>query len=587
MFPTLAFSQEYLINSLQISMMKAVSLFLTALSLVCVLVIARPAEAATLSTATARDTYQAGDQFNLDIKIDSQDVGINAAQATIKFSPAVLEVVSVDKTGSVFGFWLQDPAYDNKEGTISFIGGASSGLVGKSLQVVRVVFKAKGFGVSSFVFTDGAVTASDGSGTNVLSSMIKGVVTISESQTPSQVKLVERTPITSDSSPKKPIVAVPLYPDPTLWYNNSSKFSASWQLPPDVSAVATSLDKNPTFTPSKSKGVFDNETFGALTDGVWYLHVRFYNNIGWSATTHYRIAIDTAPPAPFEIVFSDGAISDNPTPAVMIKSKDPISSVTHFHVRIDSGEPFVIDEKSNKLPPQIPGVHTMIITAEDLAGNKTESKTQFEILPIEAPRILSVSSPVFSGEGNLFIDGESLSGSEVILDMVDSQGVVVSTFTTKATEKGTWTFKIDSPLKKGRYHVRATARDERGALSLPVESVRIDVEDRPLIVLFGLNLQSTHVITLLLIIVIGGYIIGWYSNRLMSKQRERKILVSSRDVSASFNVIRTDVEDAISAAGKEKKNSEMVTILNRMNENIDKMEKYVITGIKEINDTKI
>ena len=112
------------------------------LSAIIVLGFVNIASAATLSTITAQDTYQVGDQFNADVKIDSQDVGVNAGQATIKFSPAVLQVVSIDKTSSVFNFWIQDPAFDNNTGQVTFIGGASSGLVGKSLQVLRIVFKA-------------------------------------------------------------------------------------------------------------------------------------------------------------------------------------------------------------------------------------------------------------------------------------------------------------------------------------------------------------------------------------------------------------------------------------------------------------
>ncbi len=545
------------------------------------------ANGAVLSIVTAQDNYQVSDQFNADIKINSQGVGINAAQATIKFSPAVLEVVSIDKTSSVFNFWIQDPAFDNNAGQITFIGGSSSGLIGKSLQVIRVVFKAKGLGQSDLTFTDGAVTASDGSGTNVLSSMVKGSITVGNSTTTTpQVQIIERTPITSDTAPAKPIVKIPLYPDPSSWYNNSSKFTATWQLPNDISSIATDLDKYPTFDPSKSGGIFDNQTFSALSDGVWYLNVRFYNNMGWSPTNHYRIAIDTVPPAPFDINFSDGLSSDNPTPTISFQTKDQLSGIDHYYVQVDSGTPVNVNTNTYVLPAQKPGKHTLKVGAQDKAGNQTESTAQFEILPIAPPKIFSASTNVFVGEGGLFVNGSSVPNSSVILDVTDSGGNSIYNFTTSSDQNGIWSMKIDSPLKKGTYYILATAQDSRGALSLPVKSDAINAEERPIVTILGFGITYTDLIIILLIILIGGYGVGWYTGKLVSKQRQRRIIISQRDVSASFNVIKRDVQEALKSWNDGKIESHELTqiefLLKNINANIDKLQKYIISGIKDI-----
>ena len=63
-------------------------------SVIFILGFANYAEAATFNINTSKDTFIVGDQFNADIKINSEDVGINAAQATIKFSSAVLTASS-------------------------------------------------------------------------------------------------------------------------------------------------------------------------------------------------------------------------------------------------------------------------------------------------------------------------------------------------------------------------------------------------------------------------------------------------------------------------------------------------------------
>jgi len=559
------------------------------LSAIIVLSFANIAYGASLSVNVSQETFKIGDQFNADIKINSEDVGINTAQATIKFSPAVLEVVSIDKTSSVFSFWMQEPKFDNETGEISFIGGASSGLVGKSLQVARVVVKAKGLGQSDFIFTDGAITASDGSGTNVLSAMDKtsiNIVTATTAGGGSTIQTIERTPITSDTAPKKPSVKVSLYPDSTKWYNSSSKFTASWQLSNDISAVATLLNKNPASNPTDSEGIFDNETFSALSDGVWYFHARFYNNVGWSPANHYRIAIDTVPPSVFEIKFSDGLSSNNPVPVITYQANDQLSGIDHYDIQIDSNEAINTKENSYTLSPQTPGKHTIKIGAQDKAGNKVETTAQYEILPIESPKIFSTSTNVFVGEGGLFINGKALANETVILDIRDTKNNLIYSFKTNSDDSGVWALKIDSPLKKGNYYIEATSQDSRGALSLPVKSDQISVQERPIMVIWGFNITYIQLIIFLVIVLVLGYAIGWYSNRMATGQRQRKILISQRDVSASFNVIKRDVEKALKTWDDGKLEPYEITqiefLLKNINENIEKLQKYIISGIKDI-----
>jgi len=558
------------------------------LSCIAVLGFANVAFGATLGINVSQDTFKVGDQFNADIKIDSEDVGINVVQATIKFSSAVLEVVSIDKTGSAFNFWIQDPTFDNTTGEITFVGGSSSGLVGKSLQTLRVVFKAKGLGQSDLVFSDGAITASDGSGTNVLTAMNKTSITIAStvSGTTSNVQLIERTPIEAASAPAKPSVTIPLYPAPAQWYNTSSKFTANWTLPNDISAVATVLDKNPTTSPTESKGIYNNESFSALSDGIWYLHVRFYNNMGWGATNNYRIAIDTVPPSTFDINFSNGVSSDNPAPEITYKVTDQLSGVDHYYIQIDSGEKVDTELRTYTLPSQSPGKHTIKVGAQDKAGNKVENTAQFEILPIESPKIFSVSSTTYVGEGGLIISGTSLATASVILNVRDEKDNLMYSFTTNSDDKGNWAMKIDSPLKKGTYYIEVIAKDSRGASSLPVKSDLIKVEERPIMVLWGFNITYAELIIILIIILIGSYVFGWYSNKLINNQRQRRIVISQRDVAASFNVIKKDIEKAINHWDDGKLEGFEITevefLLKHIDENIDKLQKYIISGIKDI-----
>ena len=345
------------------------------------------AHAASYTLVANKGTFVVGDSFMVDLKINSADVGINAAQATLSFPKDKLQVVTVDKTSSVFNFWLQGPDYSNDAGTVSFIGGNQNGLAGTDLEVLRVTFKVTAPGPVALVFTDGAVTASDGSGTNVLSAMNGLQLTSITTQDATLIKppQIVRPAVPTGVLPVKPSVTVPLYPDSAAWYAHVSPFIAQWTLPKDVTSVATAVDRQPAFDPTASGGLFDNETFDPLEDGIWYLHVRFRNAIGWGPTLHYRIGIDTAPPLDFSVASPDGLVTENVAPSISFLAKDQPSGILDYKILVDGTLATTTLLTAYTLPPQAPGKHDILVQAYDRAGNMTESRMAIDIL--EAPLI--------------------------------------------------------------------------------------------------------------------------------------------------------------------------------------------------------
>src|SRR3989344_4657732 len=254
--------------------MKRVIIFLTAL---LVLVVASNTYAADFKVSPSGGTFGIGKTFNVELKINTFGESINAAQGKLQFDHKVLEVKSISKEGSIFNFWLQEPAFSNETGTIEFIGGIPSGVSGSSLQAVSIIFSAKALGTSDFVFINASITASDGSGTNISGNATGASFNVSSSgggtspsvtvtSTPEPVvpvpTQIKRTPIRASALPPKPTIKVPLYPNPDGWYNLVSNFTASWDLPSDVAELNTSLNQNPNFeVPNKSEGLFDSKTF--------------------------------------------------------------------------------------------------------------------------------------------------------------------------------------------------------------------------------------------------------------------------------------------------------------------------------------
>src|SRR3989344_4835944 len=83
---------------------------LSVLSLAFVLLgVPQRADAASFNLTADKETFVIGDTFNVDVKIESTDVGVNAAQATLTFPKSIVEVTGIDKSSSAFDFWLQGP----------------------------------------------------------------------------------------------------------------------------------------------------------------------------------------------------------------------------------------------------------------------------------------------------------------------------------------------------------------------------------------------------------------------------------------------------------------------------------------------
>lgn len=365
------------------------------------------AQAATLNLVTSQNAVKIGDTVSVDVKLDSPDVAVNAAQATIQFPKDILSVTSLDYSGSVFSFWLQKPAFSNENGEVSFIGGSTDGFIGQSLEIMQINFKVIGTGPAQINFTDAAVTASNGSGSNILSAM-NGISIASAAAAGTNHATAPPTQITRPASPSPvlpstPSITIPLYPNNGGWYNISTNFIAQWKLPNDVIAVATSLNKDPVSNLTSSDGLFDNETFSPLANGIYYLHVRFKNNNGWGPTANYKIGIDTYPPAQFGIKVNGGETTILLSPTISYGAIDSISGIARYSVSVDGFPVTSTKATTFTLPQQAPGWHTITVVAYDQAGNGTEKSVKINILEMPFMTIGSLELTQFWFFIDLFI----------------------------------------------------------------------------------------------------------------------------------------------------------------------------------------
>lgn len=561
--------------------------------------VAPHSHAATLYFLSSKDAVTIGDTFDVSIKTDSEGVGINAVQATIQFPKDILTVTKTDKADSIFNFWLEEPSISNDNGKVAFVGGSTTGAAGKSLQILKITFSVKGSGRAQLAFTDGTITASDGSGTNVLSKMdgfvinsipktgsTGGQVAPAPTEIPKPVQIT-RPATPSAQLPVKPEINISLYPDQKKWYSGVENFLAQWQLPSDVSGVSTLLDQNIGYRGETSEGLFDSKVFPAITkDGDWYLHVRFKNNLGWGPVTNHHIGIDTQPPLSFAASVLEGNPTDEPAPTFNFTTKDALSGIREYQVFVGGGEGVKIPAKdfigSYKLPLQPPGKRPVIVRAIDEADNYMEDKVNLEILPIASPVITFSPKVLFSSDaGGINARGTSLPKTKMLLKLAEKTSGVIASAEITVNDQGAWDYTFDQSFHNGTYVIHAQSQDSRGALSLVVDSRDILVKSQPIIQFGSFHLGATGALVFLLLIIAAGFVGGF----LFYKKRQEKIVLrvtlAENDLVKVFNLISDDLEK-LKAAKESSSTANFDFAFKKLQENVKKMEGYLKRGVEKI-----
>ena len=564
--------------------------------------------AATLYLVPENKTVKIGEEFNMDVRVDTDGVGINATQAEIKFPVGILEVVEIDKKGSLFNFWAEEPTVSEQFGTINFIGGSAKGVSGTSLQILKIKFKAVVSGLAEITISDVVIAASDGRGTNVLRSVlgarigvgdVASVLPVSSSEDllptgsvevikAEQPEKIERVPVVSKKLPSSPELRVPLYPDESRWYNHLGEPVVFWELPPDVNQISTLLSRSEDEKLGiKEEGLFTGKNLGFLSEeGVWYAQVQFKNNVGWGDVSHYKISIDATTPLLFEIEM-DTLISDNPAPEIRFETLDSLSGISHALVYVDNDKPIKSTSTSIVLPLQKPGKHKVLVRFFDFAGNSIEDDLEFEVLPLPTPIVNFIPKSVPQDEV-LRVLGRSIPSGFVDIKILDDGGMEVYSTFVETDVVGGWDVSIAELLPIGSYSLVVSARDYRDAISYPTDPNTFKIKPRVILSFGFVDLVWFEIfsfVVLVFVIVIGTSF--WY---YITERRKREVyqIIATRDVDKISNLLLEDlgkmkgilmqIPDSVSSKIK----VDLTFYHDKMKDNIDKMKKYVGRELKKI-----
>src|SRR3989344_806077 len=543
--------------------------------------------AATLNFSPLSGSYGVGNTFPVNITVESTDQAMNAASGVVSFPWDKLEVISISKQGSIFSLWPAEPSFSNSAGTVSFEGIVlNPGYTGASGKILTITFRARSAGQANLNFSSGSVLANDGTGANILNRLRVAVLTLtSAGETPSVPQA--ETPVATGNTLG---IASPTHPDQTKWYaDNTPEFS--WKLPQGVLEVRTLIGKSLAGNPSVSYiPPISKKKVDELPDGTYYFSLQVRTTTGWSAVSRYRVNIDTMPPKPFSVIFPHGNKGLEPQPVVFFNTTDNESGISHYEIKIgNDAKPVkiapVAESNPYVLPPQVPGIYTLFVTAIDNAGNTRNNSTEFTIEGINVPVVTYYPETIESGD-IVKIRGTTYPDSDINVYIREGDSLISEEYT-RSNSLGDFTLVATKRLASGAYTFTARVTDGRGAKSNETAPLTISVQSKFISGLLGIVLKYLSA-AILVVLTLGG-IIGagayvWYRSLGIIRRLRRESREAEKVLGKSFAILRKDIAAHVARlkSVKRKLTAEEIDFLEQFEEELGEAEEAITKEIQDI-----
>ncbi len=547
---------------------------------------ARTVNAATLYFSPSSGNFTVGNILTTSVLVNTQDKAINNVDAIINFPSALLEVVSVNKSGSIFSLWVEGPAFSSSAGTISFNGGLPTpGFSGTAGTIVSIVFRVRSAGTASLVFSSAAVRANDGRGTDILQTRAQAQFSLISEERPVALPVALGTP-------QAPRISSETHPDPKKWYAKSSA-TLTWPVGDDVTATKVLIGKVSTaepvvlYTPPINQKTIEN-----LGDGIWYFHAQLKNDSGWGGVTHFRFQIDTKNPDRFNIELVPREDPADPRVKLIFDTHDETSGIDHYEIQIDGKDTVTWRDDGSRIfetPVLGPGSHTLMAKAVDKAGNSLTNSIEFVVEPLKAPVIIDYPRELAQGE-TLIVRGTTYPDAEITL-WLQRDDKAPDTFTARSDSAGNFMFISNKGLETGVYKLWAKATDRRGASSNPSEKVTFVVKQSTFLTVGTFAIKFLSVLIPILGLIIFLILMLWYSWHKFSRMRKRlKKEVREVEVALhkSFDLLKEDIREQIKMLEKTSTKRQLTEkeekIVKQLQRDLDDAEKFIHKEIEDIEE---
>lgn len=329
--------------------------------------------AATVSFGPSGGTFTVGSTFNVSILLDTKGASVNAIDLVVRFPSEKLQIVAPSLGQSIIGTWINQPTYDNRNGSARFQGGIPGGITVSQGVISTITFRVRQIGTAVISFApDSKVLLNDGKGTDVLE------------KSGSAIYALALPP------PAGPIVASPTHPDQTRWYANESVIF-NWANEDSSEEYSYLLNALPTDVPDNiPDGTRTTVAYKSVEDGTSYFHIKSIRDGIWGNVTHFAVNVDTVPPASFPIEVLPSRWTTDKKITVRFSTTDAASGINHYEyaavamrptleARVADASNFFIEGTSPQVLALNPGAYDVIVRAYDNAGNMRESTVRVHI----------------------------------------------------------------------------------------------------------------------------------------------------------------------------------------------------------------
>jgi hypothetical protein len=538
--------------------------------------------AASLSFSPSVSDLSVGNILSIKALVSTDGKSVNNSDAVIRFPADLLEVISVTKGSSVFPLWVEEPSFSNVEGSVSFNGGIPNpGFVGQGKEIVSIAFRAKKQGDATLLFSDSAVRANDGLGTDILSSTQSASIRITgqaQSDVPSSAAV-------SDSVPKKPVVTSSTHPLQDSWYSGPLA-TFGWSVPVGVMAVQTLLSVSPTAVPTITyDSSVSQRTVANLDDGILYFHIRYMNSAGWGPVARYKIQIDSTAPEKLSASISPVDGRD----VLSLAASDSQSGISHYSVAIDGTsfrvEPSDIVAGAYTLPALEKGSHVAVVAAYDKAGNHAEKQLSFLSSGLVDPVITASPSVLTRGEA-LTVKGKTPYPYADVDVLIAVGGNAPVAHPVKTLADGSFSFASGDLSGTGNSSVSARASFPNGIKGPSSNAVSFQIQDTQAIRLGKSTLRllmiAVPVIILFLSLLFALYL-GWHKFFGLKRRLAREAGDLSKDIHGALMLLRTEMTAQMRKLEDAKKDRDLnrkeEKILRDLQDNIDSVDAFVTKKI--------
>lgn len=312
------------------------------------------AKAAGFYFLPQENSVWSGETIILEVRLDTGTAAANAAEVLINFSKDDAEAVDFLTGGSAIDLWVRKPEISNEKGTVSFMGGATSGFLSDDL-LGRLILRSRKEGIIKLNFdkTCRALLA-NGHGAPLQLENSDGIFTVA-------IRPLDLPQINSAS-----------HPDSNKW-NASPNLEVHWDLKSGAE-YSYLLSKDPLIMPDETAETIAGgvEYFG-LDDGIYYFYLREKSAGGkWGGRATYRAMIDANPPPPFKIFIDNGQGLFQKKYFIAWNAEDKASGTDYYEVC--EGKKFCRRAESPYVLQNQWLGEDIIVRAHDKAGHTREAK---------------------------------------------------------------------------------------------------------------------------------------------------------------------------------------------------------------------